>query len=79
MTLHIEIDKETENALAAMAKLDDLSIEDAASQYLKAMVRAKEAHLAKLRYEVKKGFDSPVVEDFDINDFLQKMREKHAD
>jgi len=57
MTLHIEIDRKTEEALTAMAKLNELSVEDVASHLLANMIKAEDARMAKLRYEVKRGFE----------------------
>ena len=73
MTLYIAIDKETEAALAAVAALEEMAVEDIAGRYIKAALKARDAHLAMVREEVRKGFGSPVVEDFSMTRLIEEL------
>jgi|GEM_PF-6089675 len=75
MTLHIEIDCETLSRLAEIASLNDASVEEVAAACLK---RDGEEYIDKLRYKLKVGEESSVVEGFSINAFLDTMHKKHV-
>ena len=55
MTLHIQIDRETEKQLAAIASLEKLSVEDVAAAYLKDKIQEREAYLDKVRTHLSIG------------------------
>lgn len=57
MTLHIEIDKETENQLTAIAAMENTTLEQIVALYLRASLKERNDKLAILRAEVKKGLD----------------------
>ena len=73
MTLHINIDKDTEAALAAIAKIEDLAVEDIAENYIKEALKARDAHMTIVREEIRKGFESPVVEDFSMDRLIEEL------